>query len=69
MLMPGRIADEKNIEIGRIGSKKGGCEMNAKTMEGLAGAGTNMNLLNTPMRVYKEAERRGDLSMMERAAD
>ena len=43
--------------------------MNAKTMEGLAGAGTNMNLLNTPMRVYKEAERRGDLSMMERAAD
>ena len=43
--------------------------MNAKTMEDLAGAGTNMNLLNTPMRVYKEAERRGNLSLMERAAD
>ena len=32
--------------------------MNTKTMEGLAGAATNMNLMNTPMRVYKEARRR-----------
>lgn len=43
--------------------------MNTKTMEGLAGASTNMNLINTPMRVYKEAERKGDLTKMERAAD
>lgn len=41
--------------------------MNAKTMEGLVGARTNMNLLNTPMRVYKEARRRGDTATMERA--
>lgn len=41
--------------------------MHVKTMEGLVGAGTNMNLLNTPMRVYKEARRRGDTAMMERA--
>lgn len=41
--------------------------MNAKTMEGLVGARTNMNLMNTPMRVYKDARRRGDLAVMERA--
>ena len=41
--------------------------MNTKTMEGLAGARTNMNLLNTPMRVYKEARRKGDIATMERA--
>ncbi len=41
--------------------------MNTKTTEGLVGAGTNMNLLNTPMRVYREAERRGDTAVMERA--
>lgn len=41
--------------------------MNSKTMEGLVGARTNMNLMNTPMRVYKEARRRGDTSAMERA--
>ncbi len=41
--------------------------MNSKTMEGLAGASTNMSLLNTPMRVYKEARRRGDTAVMERA--
>lgn len=41
--------------------------MNAKTMEGLVGAGTNMELLNTPFRVYKEARRRGDTATMERA--
>ena len=41
--------------------------MNTKTMEGLVGAGTNMKLMNTPMRVFKEAERRGDTATMERA--
>lgn len=41
--------------------------MNTKTMEGLVGARTNMNLLNTPMRVYKEARRKGDMATMERA--
>lgn len=41
--------------------------MNAKTMEGLTGARTNQNLLNTPMRVFKDARRRGDMATMERA--
>ena len=41
--------------------------IHTKTMEGLAGASMNMKLLNTPFRVYKEAERRGDTAVMERA--
>ncbi|MCM1541113.1 MAG: hypothetical protein NC121_07620 [Blautia sp.] len=41
--------------------------MNSKTMEGLVGARTNMNLMNTPMRVYREARRKGDTDAMERA--
>ncbi len=41
--------------------------MHTKTMEGLVGANTNMHLLNTPFRVYKEASRRGDTAAMERA--
>ncbi len=41
--------------------------MNTKTMEGLIGARTNMDLVNTPMRVFKEARRKGDLGTMERA--
>lgn len=41
--------------------------MQAKTMEGLVGANSNMKLLNTPFRVYKDARRRGDTSVMERA--
>ena len=41
--------------------------MHTKTMEWLVGAGTNMNLMNTPMRVFKEARRRGDIATMERA--
>ncbi len=41
--------------------------MNTKTMEGLVGARTNMKLMDTPMRVYKEARRKGDLETMERA--
>lgn len=41
--------------------------MHTKTMEGLIGARTNMELLNTPFRVYKEARRKGNTAMMERA--
>ena len=41
--------------------------MHTKTMEGLVGARTNMNLLNTPMRVFKEARHKGDMETMERA--
>lgn len=41
--------------------------MHAKTMEGLVGASTNMELMNTPFRVYKEARRKGDTATMERA--
>lgn len=41
--------------------------MNVKTMEGLAGARANINLANVPMRVYRDAKRRGDTAVMERA--
>ena len=41
--------------------------MHTKTMEGLIGARTNMSLMNTPMRVFKEARRKGDTETMERA--
>ena len=41
--------------------------MHTKTMEGLIGARTNMEMLNTPFRVYKEARRKNDTAMMERA--
>ncbi len=41
--------------------------MNAKIMEGLVGADSNINLINTPMRVFKEARRKGDTAIMERA--
>ncbi len=41
--------------------------MHTKTMEGLVGARTNMNLMNTPMRIFKEARRKGDTETMERA--
>lgn len=41
--------------------------MNTKTMEGLVGAGTNINMVNTPLRIYKEARRQGDTAKMERA--
>lgn len=41
--------------------------MNAKMMEGLVGSKTNIDLMNTPFRVYKDAERRGDTATMERA--
>lgn len=41
--------------------------MNTKTMEGLIGARVNMELMNTPMRVYKEARLKGDTETMERS--
>lgn len=41
--------------------------MKAGSMEGLIGASVNMKLTETPMRVYREAERRGDTGTMERA--
>ena len=41
--------------------------MHTKTMEGLIGARTNMELLGTPFRVYKEARLKGDTAKMEQA--
>lgn len=41
--------------------------MKAGTMEGLIGANANMKMANVPMRVYREAERKGDTGAMERA--
>lgn len=41
--------------------------MNTKTMKGLIGARTNIELVNTPIRVYKEARLKGDTATMERA--
>ena len=41
--------------------------MKAGSMEGLIGASANMKLSRTPMRVYKEAERREDTESMKRA--
>ena len=41
--------------------------MHTKTMEGLVGARTNMELLNTPFRVYKEVRLKGDTAKMEQA--
>lgn len=41
--------------------------MKAGSMEGLIGASVNLELSRTPMRVYKEAERRGDTETMKRA--
>lgn len=41
--------------------------MNTKIMEGMVGADTNINLVNTPMKVYREAKRKGDTATMERS--
>lgn len=41
--------------------------MHTKTMEGLIGARTNMDMTKVPMRVYKEARRKGDTATMERS--
>ncbi len=43
--------------------------MNTKIMEGLAGASTNMRQTDTTMRVFRDARRRGDLDVMERAME
>ena len=51
----------KNIISGKI---QRGIIMHTKTMEGLTGASMSMKLMNTPLRVYKEAERRGDTAAM-----
>lgn len=41
--------------------------MNVKVMEGLVGARINTNLMDTPMRIYKEARQKDDTATMERA--
>ena len=41
--------------------------MNTKIMEGLSGAGTNLKLLATPMKVYRAAKSKGDTGAMEQA--
>lgn len=41
--------------------------MHVKAMEGLMGAAVNVDMMEVPMRIYREAERRGDLSTMERS--
>ena len=41
--------------------------MIAKTAEGLLGANNAMNVIRTPMKVFKEARARGDTATMERA--
>ena len=41
--------------------------MNTKTMEGLVGARANVDLINRPFKVFKEARRKGDTATMERA--
>lgn len=41
--------------------------MIARTAEGLLGANNAMNVVRTPMKVFKEARAKGDTAMMERA--
>ncbi len=41
--------------------------MKAGSMEGLIGATMSMQMADTPIRVYKQAERKGDTATMERA--
>lgn len=41
--------------------------MNVKIAEGLVGARSNLNMVNIPIRVYKEARHRQDTGTMERA--
>lgn len=41
--------------------------MNLKTIEGLLGAGTNIRMAEAPMRIYRAAEKRGDIATMDRA--
>ena len=41
--------------------------MQAGSMKAFMGASTNLKLINTPMKVFKEAEARGDTEVMKRA--
>lgn len=41
--------------------------MQAGSMKALMGASSNLKLVNTPMKVFNEAEARGDKETMERA--
>ena len=41
--------------------------MQAGSMKAFLGASTNLKLVNTPMKVFKEAEARGDTEVMKRA--
>lgn len=41
--------------------------MQAGSMKALIGASSNLKLVNTPMKVFKEAEARGDTEVMKRA--
>lgn len=41
--------------------------MKSGSMEGLIGANANVNIAKVPLRVYKEAERKGDTAAMERS--
>ena len=41
--------------------------MNSGSMEGLIGANANVNIAKVPLRVYEEAERKGDTATMERS--
>lgn len=41
--------------------------MQAGSMKALMGASSNLKLVNTPMKVFKEAEARGDTEVMKRA--
>lgn len=41
--------------------------MKSGSMEGLIGANANVNIAKVPLRVYKEAERKGDTDTMERS--
>ena len=43
--------------------------MHTKTLEGLVGARTNINLTDARMRVFRDARRRGDIAVMERAME
>lgn len=43
--------------------------MHAKIMEGLVGASTNVSIMSAPMRVYKEASRKENTSVMEKAME
>ncbi len=43
--------------------------MKSGSMEGLIGANANVNIAKVPLRVYEEAERKGDTATMERSMD